>query len=228
MASKSFDEIIDEIKSCGFAKGATYLPPDEYAVTLKNLREGFNERACLKKIICLYDELEKRLPEDIAGKFYILREENFLLSAVSATKEKIFELENFVRPLFEKYFKRNRLTRYVDFNQGLDARLLDENKMARLAELNLRPMRIAFDHIEQHEIYERAIHLAAKFGVRNLSNYLLYNFLDTPEDFYNRLKINIDKSILKMWMTTTLKKCNNDQRFETKSFLGTGELPCST
>ncbi|MBQ7628803.1 MAG: hypothetical protein IJS81_01110, partial [Selenomonadaceae bacterium] len=98
LASKSFDEIIDEIKSCGFAKGATYLPPDEYAVTLKNLREGFNERACLKKIICLYDELEKRLPEDIAGKFYILREENFLLSAVSATKEKIFELENFVRP----------------------------------------------------------------------------------------------------------------------------------
>ena len=192
LASKSFDEIIDEIKSCGFAKGATYLPPDEYAVTLKNLREGFNERACLKKIICLYDELEKRLPEDIAGKFYILREENFLLSAVSATKEKIFELENFVRPLFEKYFKRNRLTRYVDFNQGLDARLLDENKMARLAELNLRPMRIAFDHIEQREIYERAIRLAAKFGVRNLSNYLLYNFLDTPEDFYNRLKINID------------------------------------
>ena len=132
------------------------------------------------------------MPEDIAGKFYILREENFLLSAVSATKEKIFELENFVRPLFEKYFKRNRLTRYVDFNQGLDARLLDENKMARLAELNLRPMRIAFDHIEQREIYERAIRLAAKFGVRNLSNYLLYNFLDTPEDFYNRLKINID------------------------------------
>ena len=64
--------------------------------------------------------------------------------------------------------------------------------MSRLAELNLHPMRIAFDHIEQHEIYERAIRLAAKYGIRDLSNYLLYNFLDTPEDFYNRLKINID------------------------------------
>ena len=192
LASKKFDEIIDEIKSCGFAKGATYIPPDEYAVTLKNLREGFNDRACIKKIIFLYDELERRLPENTAGKFYAVREENFLLSAVSATKEKIFELDDFVRPLYEKYFKRNPLTRYVDFNQGLDARLLDEHKMSRLAELNLHPMRIAFDHIEQREIYERAIRLAAKFGIRDLSNYLLYNFLDTPEDFYNRLKINID------------------------------------
>ena len=94
--------------------------------------------------------------------------------------------------MFEKYFRRNRLIRYVDFNQGLDARLLDEHKMSRLAELNLHPMRIAFDHIEQREIYERAIRLAAKYGIKDLSNYLLYNFLVTPDDFYNRLKINID------------------------------------
>ena len=115
-----------------------------------------------------------------------------MLSVTSASAEKIFALDEFVRPLFEKYFKRNRRARYVDFNQGLDARLIDEHKMSRLAELNIHPMRIAFDHIEQREIYERAIRLAAKFGVKNLSNYLLYNFLDTPEDFYNRLRINID------------------------------------
>lgn len=192
LASCKFDEIIDEIKACGFAKGATYLPPDEYAITLKNLRENFNHRACLRKIIALYDALEKKLPEELAGNFYTLRAENFLLSTSTATAEKIFELDQFVRPLYEKYFKRNRLTRYVDFNQGLDARLLDEHKMARLAELNLRPMRIAFDHIEESEIYARAIRLAAKYEVRNLSNYLLYNFLDTPDDFYNRLKINIE------------------------------------
>ncbi|MBR3498920.1 MAG: hypothetical protein IKO05_08010 [Selenomonadaceae bacterium] len=192
LASKKFDEIIDEIKACGFAKGANYFPPDEYSVTLKNLRAGFNERACLRKMIRLYDELEHRLPENLAGEFYSAREKNFLLSVVSASAEKIFALDEFVRPLFEKYFKRNRRARYVDFNQGLDARLIDEHKMSRLAELNIHPMRIAFDHIEQREIYERAIRLAAKFGVKNLSNYLLYNFLDTPEDFYNRLRINID------------------------------------
>lgn len=192
LASKKFDEIIDEIKACGFAKGTTYLPPNEYLVTLKNLHESFNDRAYLRKMIRLYDELEKKLPEHLAGAFYSLREENFLLSVVSASKKKIFELDYFVRPLFEKYSRRNRLARYVDFNQGLDARLIDEHKMSRLAELNIKPMRIAFDHIEQRDIYERAILLAAKYSIRDLSNYLLYNFLDTPEDFYNRLRINID------------------------------------
>ena len=192
LASNKFDEVIDEIISCGFGKGATYLPPDEYAVTIKNLRAGFNERACLRKIISLYDKLENKLPETLAGEFYAAREKNFLLNVYGVTKEKIFELDEFVRPLFEKYFKRNRVARYVDFNQGLDARLLDEHKMARLAELNIRPMRIAFDHIEQRDIYERAIRLAAKYGVRDLSNYILYNFNDTPEDFYTRLKINIE------------------------------------
>ncbi|MBR0260928.1 MAG: hypothetical protein IJQ85_03945 [Selenomonadaceae bacterium] len=192
LASKKFDEIIDEIKACGFAKGANYLPPDEYSIALENLRAGFNDRAYLKKIIYLYDELEKKLPENLAGEFYSAREKNFLLSLITASKEKIFALDDFVRPLFEKYFKRKSLVRYVDFNQGLDARLVDDHKMARLAELNIRPMRIAFDHIEQRDIYERAIRLAAKYGIRDLSNYLLYNFLDTPADFYNRLKINID------------------------------------
>ena len=192
LASAKFDEIVDEIKACGFGKGATYQPPDEYAVTLKNLRDGFNDRAYVRKMIRLYDELARRLPENLSAEFRSAREENFLLNVHCAVKEKFFALDDFVRPLFEKYFRRNKLARYVDFNQGLDARLIDEHKMSRLAELNLRPARIAFDHIEQREIYERAIRLAAKHGLRDLSNYLLYNFDDAPEDLYTRLKINID------------------------------------
>ncbi len=192
LASKKFDEIIDEIKTCGFAKGATYLPPDEYDVAFKNLRAGFNDRAYIKKMIEIYDVLEQRLPKDSAGEFYSRREKNLLLTVSSATKEKIFEMDEFVRPLYKRHFKRKRVTHYVDFNQGLDARLLDEEKMSRLAELNIRPMRIAFDHIEQREIYERAIRLAVQHGIKDLSNYLLYNYLDKPVDFYNRLRINIE------------------------------------
>ena len=60
-------------------------------------------------MIRLYDELEKRLPPETAGEFYTKREEKFLLSASSATVEKIFELDEYVRPLFEKYFKHKRI-----------------------------------------------------------------------------------------------------------------------
>ena len=191
-ASESFAQIVEDIKACGFGKGATYIEGDEYDLALKNLRAGFNDRAYIKKIILLYEELERRLPEVDAGKFYTAREENFLLNFISATKEKILEFDTTARPLFQKYFKHGKKFRYIDFNQGLDARLATEENMAQLAQLNIRPLRIAFDHYEQRGIYERAIRLAAKFQIRNMSNYVLYNFHDTPEEFYLRLRLNVD------------------------------------
>jgi hypothetical protein len=42
------------------------------------------------------------------------------------------------------------------------------------------------------ETYEAAIRKAAKYGISDLSNYLLYNFEDEPEELYYRMKINVD------------------------------------
>ena len=192
LASPNFPKIIDDIKSCGFEKGATYIPSNEYEIAIKNLRNGYNERAYVKKIILLYEELDKILSEEEAGEFYSMRESKNLLYYVSATRDKILEFDSVARLLFKKYHRRNKRARYIDFNQGLDARLITEENMAKLAEINIRPLRIAFDHYEQREIYSRAIRIAAKHGIRNMSNYLLYNFYDTPDDLYMRLKLNIE------------------------------------
>lgn len=93
--------------------------------------------------------------------------------------------------------------RYVDFNQGLDALFLTEEKAKRLGEIALRPARVAFDHIEDRDIYERALRLCAKNGITELSNYVLYNsedfggkgkryHADTPADLYDRMRITLD------------------------------------
>ncbi len=82
--------------------------------------------------------------------------------------------------------------RHVDFNQGIDLRLLTKEKMKRLAELSVKPLRIAFDSIKYEKEYKQKVRWAAEYGLKHLSNYILYNYDDTPEDLYNRLKINID------------------------------------
>ena len=84
------------------------------------------------------------------------------------------------------------IDRHVDFNQGIDVRLLTKEKMGLLSEIAVEPLRMAFDSIKYQNIYVEKIRLAAEHGIGTLSNYILYNFEDTPEDFYERLKINID------------------------------------
>lgn len=93
---------------------------------------------------------------------------------------------------FERGAKLGGRLRRVDFNQGVDARELTEEKMALLANTAIKPLRIAFDHISMKNIYEARVRSAAKCGLLDLSNYILFNYNDTPEDFYERLRINCE------------------------------------
>ena len=87
-----------------------------------------------------------------------------------------------------------KLKRRVDFNQGVDARILAKSPMylKEMAKICLSPLRIAFDHIGVRKVYSVAIKMAAENGITALSNYMLYNFMDTPDDLYARMKLNID------------------------------------
>ena len=84
--------------------------------------------------------------------------------------------------------------RRVDFNQGVDARILCKDKMylREMSKICIDPLRIAFDHIGMTKPYTQAIRYATEFGLTKLSNYMLYNFHDTPEDLYARMRLNID------------------------------------
>jgi len=114
-----------------------------------------------------------------------------LLNINTITKNNILKIYPEIKDTFEKYRNKVPKSRYVDFNQGLDARLLTEDKMRLLSEIPIKPLRIAFDSMTYEKIYTKAIRLAAKYEIRNLSNYLLYNEEDKPEELYQRLEINI-------------------------------------
>ena len=86
------------------------------------------------------------------------------------------------------------IKRRVDFNQGVDARILAKTPMylREMAKICIDPLRIAFDHVGMRRVYERSVEMAADYGLRSLSNYMLYNFMDTPGDLYQRMNINIE------------------------------------
>lgn len=191
-ASNCFNQIIDEIKACGFQKGSKYVPDDEYEIALKNLREGYNIRAYLRVVVELYNSVSEKLTSEVAGVLYLKREELDLLFAETATVESVMIFDPIFRPYYNSHHINLPRTHHIDFNQGLDARLATDAKMAKLSEICIKPLRIAFDHYEQKEIYCRAIRLAASHGITDMSNYLLYNFEDTPDELYYRMKINVD------------------------------------
>ncbi len=83
--------------------------------------------------------------------------------------------------------------RRVDFNQGVDARILakSEHFMKQLSRICLSPLRIAFDHVGLMKPYEQAVRYASASGLNFLSNYMLYNFHDSPTDLFQRMRINV-------------------------------------
>lgn len=88
---------------------------------------------------------------------------------------------------------RYNLQRRVDFNQGVDARILCKDPMylKQLARIALKPLRIAFDHLGVKKPYSQAIRYAAEAGITELSNYMLYNFHDDPKDLFERMRLNV-------------------------------------
>lgn len=192
LASCQYTQIIEEIKNAGFYKNSTFVEPNMYEVAIKNLQEGYNERAYIKTVVRQYHILIQKYGEKIQ-EIYDLLDSKYLLNDYTAKKEAILETYERIKPYFEEiYSKKRPKKRFVDFNQGIDSRLINDENMEKMFEIPIRPVRIAFDHWELHDIYEKSIRMAVKHGHTNLSNYILYNFKDKPIDLYRRLKLNVD------------------------------------
>ncbi len=88
---------------------------------------------------------------------------------------------------------KSTVLRRVDFNQGVDARILCKDPMflRELSSICIKPLRIAFDHLGIRKAYEQAIRYSRDAGLTELSNYMLYNFHDSPQDLFERMRLNV-------------------------------------
>ncbi|QUH20407.1 hypothetical protein [Alkaliphilus sp. B6464] len=192
LASCRFDEIIDEIKDCGFAKNNKFVPPNKFEIAIQNLRNGYNDKAYIREIVDQYKILVNKFESKEIQDIYNLLDEKKVLNIDTANKENILFCYDDVKDVFAKLYNTKPRKRIVDFNQGVDARLITDDNMKKLSEIAIEPLRIAFDSWKLKDIYENAVILAAKNGIKNLSNYLLYNHKEKPIDLYRRLKLNIE------------------------------------
>jgi hypothetical protein len=78
----------------------------------------------------------------------------------------------------------------VDFNQGLDARLLTQHHLERLTELNLLAVRFAWDHTASESAVMDAIQRTRVAGIpkSKINVYVLMGYDDTPDDATYRLE----------------------------------------
>jgi len=77
----------------------------------------------------------------------------------------------------------------VDFNQGLDARLLTRKVAERLSKLKMNSIRLAYDTSGIGPHIKRAIEYLSDVGIRKrrVVVYTLYNYTDSPDDFFHRV-----------------------------------------
>lgn len=196
LASSELSKIIDDIKACGFAKGAKFIEPNQYDIAIRNLRLHINDRAYIRKCFKLLKELNEMKSFTLTQRtiIYGLREKYGFLHIETCTREALISTYREFAPYFQrKYDKQKGKQRFVDFNQGVDARLFNDKIVSLLSEIAIRPLRIAFDNIRDKDVYVKAVTMSVKHGIKDFSNYLLYNFKDKPIDLYNRLKLNVDK-----------------------------------
>lgn len=192
LASEELPHIIQDIIDCGFERGAKFTQPDLLAIAIRNLRNNVNDRAYIRKAHSLIMAFYDRLKGEESYQVYKILSKYHILKFLTTRKDALLEAYEEIKDTYAKHFKPTPKIRYVDFNQGVDARLFNEKNVELLSRIAIRPLRIAFDDIRTRPAYEKAIRLSVAAGMNDFSNYLLYNFNDKPVELYQRMKINVD------------------------------------
>lgn len=193
LASEDFPKIIQEIIDCGFQRGALFQRPNMLEISVRNLRNGINDRAYTRKTWKLIEEFYISLNGEDSYQVYCIREKYHIDKFLTSTRENLISAYDELKDIYAKHHKPGKgVQRYIDFNQGVDARLFTPEKVKLLSQIAIRPLRIAFDDLKTEKKYCEAIEMSVAVGLKDFSNYLLYNFRDKPEDLYKRLEINVN------------------------------------
>lgn len=179
----------------GLLPEAERFPPDYSFLDEKpKYSISHTSRGCIRKCkFCMVPRLEPVFQHrddwetDLCSAKKVLFYDNNWLAKDKA------DLESDVKKL-KALVSKGSITN-IDFNQGLDARLMTDEIANLLKGLPIKPIRFAFDGMYEDGYYQRAVEMMAVCGFRDFMTYVLYNFKDTPQDFYYRVRESVRLSV---------------------------------
>ncbi len=188
--SNELDKVIQDLNTIGYINntpnytGVNYV---EVMLAKINRRRKFKNSYSrqIEELIEFLNSFKNKVKSNDLAQRY-----NDILNYINNYKNKIKALNKYKKEIIEiteKYRFKKKLQRYVDFNQGLDARLLTNEKMKIMSNIAIKPFRLAYDSIKDGKIYKNAFNIAYSCGVKYFSNYMLYNYKDSPYDLWGRL-----------------------------------------
>lgn len=182
--------LVDDLCAVGFGRGAKYDDPGDYNIVMMRYHNGDRADFLDRRMKAYLEKFKKRIKSPEARNVFL----QVVIDAEETDNyaEYMLEHENELSPIINKYRSKTRKARYLDFNQGVDGRKINDDNMEQLARLAIKPLRIAFDDIRLKDKYCAAVRTAHKHGIKEISNYILFNYKDKPEDLYERLHINIE------------------------------------
>jgi hypothetical protein len=190
LCSPKLGEIIENIRSLGFTGEANYVWPNQFEQILGKIKRrkkfGVDYSKQLFDTIDLLETLTSRLRRYPKVHDELDEVINFIKKSDNIDKE-LEARSEFLSAVIEKYRSKTKMVRYVDFNQGIDARLVNRRNIKMFSTIPIRPFRLACDSIEDINRFNRATKLAVENNIRHLSTYILYNWKDKPEDLWIRL-----------------------------------------
>ncbi|MEN6620213.1 MAG: radical SAM protein [Smithella sp.] len=192
--SEKLEDIVTNLISLGFAKeNRTYIKPNSFEIIMGKIRRrqaAGNSWIQQEELLCEYLRQFKRkvTAKNTSEQFSDILNE---INSADNKYEILFKYENILIEIIERYRYKKPLPRYIDFNQGVDVRLLNKKKMKLLSIISIKPFRLAYDNVNMTKKYTKAFQMAYDYGIRYFSNYLLYNYKDSPNDLWRRLHKNV-------------------------------------
>jgi hypothetical protein len=188
--SEQLESIVNDIFSLGFTGEKDYIAPNPFSIIMKKIKRRKQLKLTYNKqledaVNYLNAFLKTLQNKEIVQKKY--REIINVINTCDFVWRTLRDNEKELTEIIEKYRPKPKLVRYVDFNQGIDARLINDENCALLAKIPIRPFRLAYDNTKETKSFCKATKKAIHNGIHNFSNYMLYNFDERPTELWTRL-----------------------------------------